>query len=438
MEMKKNKLLDRYAAAIKLLIIGAILLLLLIPTQMVRTLIGERQNRKNEVAKEITQKWGQTQYITGPILQVPFTRLVERQKKLYRETDYAYLLPENLNITGELRAEEKHRNIYRTVIYEGNFSMTGSFDPKNLTHLNIRESDWQLGSATMLLGLEDLTGIREQIYNKSDSQTHTFEAGVSSHTPIGSGLCHSIPIDLTKPIPFSISPRINGSNGIYFAPLGRVTTVHLTSNWTSPSFKGAFVTDTYQIDSSGFKANWKILDLNRNLPHVWKGNVERLNNRFSFGVELDEGVDLYQKTERSVKYAALILGLSFLSFFLFEIINSRSIHPVQYIFIGLVLVIFYSLLLSFAETVGFDMAYLISTSATIALIAIYSQSVLGTWQKAGVLAIILTSLYSFVYVILQLATYSLLFGSIGLFLFLGGVMLVSRRINWYETYSQKD
>jgi inner membrane protein len=429
--MKTNGFFTRYAAAFKLFVVGMIMLLLLIPTQMIRSLIGERQSRKNEVTREISRKWGRTQFVTGPVLQIPFEKLIEREKKLYRETDFVYLLPEMLDIDGKIQAEEKRRNIYKTVIYEADVKMQGHFDLSNIDDLNVNKSRLQWDRAKILLGIEDLGGIREQIVNTTSSGKVTFEAGVTSNTPVGNGLYHPIRLEGDSIVSYDFTVALNGSKGMYFSPVGKVTTTHLQSDWPAPSFQGSFVTDDYNLDTSGFSAHWKILDLNRSLPHAWTGDQTRIQGKYSYGVELDEGVDLYQKTERSVKYAALILGLSFLSFFLFEVLNGKSIHPVQYVFIGLTLVIFYSLLLSFAETIGFDGAYLISSLATILLISIYSVSILGTWKKALTLGAILVVLYGFIYVILQLATYSLLFGSIGLFLFLAAVMMISRKIDWY-------
>jgi inner membrane protein len=229
---------------------------------------------------------------------------------------------------------------------------------------------------------------------------------------------------------FSFKLNLNGSQNIQFVPVGRTTDISVKSTWTSPSFSGAFLPDVRDVTYRGFDASWKILDLNRGYPQSWLGNTYNVYSSAS-GVELLAGVDGYMKTTRSAKYALLIIALTFLVFFFAEISVKKKIHPVQYILVGLALVLFYALMISISEVAGFGLAYLIASIATIGLITLYAKSVLANNKMAWVQGAILAFLYLFIYIILQLEDYALLIGSVFLFLILATVMYVSRKIAWY-------
>jgi len=202
----------------------------------------------------------------------------------------------------------------------------------------------------------------------------------------------------------------------------------LTSNWQDPNFMGEFLPQQKQISKTGFDANWKVLEMNRPFSQEFK-SLPRLND-YSFGVDFMIPVDNYQQNERSAKYGYLVIALTFLLFFLLQTLSKINIHPFQYLLIGLALIIFYTLLLSFSEQVNFTIAYLISGLATVLLIALFSKSIMKTWKFPMFILASLSALYTFIFVIIQLESYALLVGSIGLFIILAAVMYVSRRIEW--------
>jgi inner membrane protein len=229
---------------------------------------------------------------------------------------------------------------------------------------------------------------------------------------------------------FSFSVELNGSQSLSFIPLGKQTDVQLTSTWSNPSFSGAFLPASRDINEKGFNASWKVLNLNRNFPQQWIGN-EYIVSESSFGVDFLLPVDHYQKNTRSAKYAIMFIGLTFVAFLLFELISKRKIHPVQYLLVGGALCVFYTLLVSFSEHIGFFWAYTISSVATIALISLYFNSIIGSARSTSLLSLMLVGLYLFLFTILQLQDYALLMGSIGLFAVISVVMYVSRRVDWY-------
>jgi len=231
---------------------------------------------------------------------------------------------------------------------------------------------------------------------------------------------------------FSLELNLNGSQGLNFIPLGRETNVNLASNWASPSFKGVFLPDSREVTDNGFKADWKVLHLNRNYPQEWAGNAPSSVGESAFGVELLIPVDEYQKSMRSIKYAIMLIALTFLIFFFVEVLNSRRIHPIQYILVGLALCIFYLLLLSISEHLNFNKAYIISSIATILLITAYTKTVFKSNRLTSLQSLVLVILYGFMYLLIQLEDYAILIGSIGLFIVLAIVMYISRKIDWYN------
>jgi inner membrane protein len=231
--------------------------------------------------------------------------------------------------------------------------------------------------------------------------------------------------------------ELDGSPQLQFLPLGRITNVELSSAWRDPSFCGAFLPDSHEISEDGFSAHWKVLDLNRSYPQRWQDTAYQ-TRASAFGVELMFPVDGYHKTSRTTKYAILFIALTFLSLFMTEILTRRRVHPVQYLLVGFALCVFYSLLLALMEHVGFGRAYLVSAAATVLLIGGYTRAVLGGWAMAALIGGIVTAIYAYLYVVLQLEDYALLMGSGGLFVALALVMYLTRRIDWYAVGHEKN
>jgi len=230
---------------------------------------------------------------------------------------------------------------------------------------------------------------------------------------------------------FSMNIDLKGSQYIDFVPLGKTTDVDLKSNWTTPSFSGTYLPDSREINTDGFTAHWNILHLNRNYPQSWIGSQYKVGSS-SFGTNLLLPVDNYKKSYRVAHYAILFLVFTFMVFFFVEVLNKVFIHPIQYLLVGIALVIFYTLLISFSEHIMFNIAYILSAILTLFLITGYTAAILKSRKIALLIFGILTLLYSFIFTIIQMEDYALLIGSIGLFLILGIVMYFSRKIDWYD------
>jgi inner membrane protein len=428
----------------KIFVIVAIGLLLLIPTSMIKTLIFERETTSQAAIREVSSKWGEEQTLSGPIVTVPFYRYVKQfsksdsTEKIVQIKDYIHFLPDELNIAGDIEPEKRHRGIYEIVVYNSSIDLSGVFNNIDFKDLNIPMENILFDKAFISIGISDLRGIEKQIDLTWDDRLYLFNPGTVTNNVLRSGINARIPIQVSDSAsyPFSFSLDLKGSQLLYFVPVGKVTNITMNSSWNNPSFNGAFLPDSRQVNDSGFSANWNVLHLNRNFPQMWIGSKQNISTS-SFGVDLLLPVDNYQKSMRSIKYAILFVSLTFMVFFFVEVLNKKFIHPIQYILVGLALVVFYSLLLSFSEHMRYNLAFIISALLTLLLIGGYVKAILKSMKLAQLITGILLILYGFIFVIIQLQDYSLLIGSIGIFLILGLVMYFSRKIDWYAINLEK-
>jgi inner membrane protein len=297
------------------------------------------------------------------------------------------------------------------------------------------------------LNIADSKGLNDEPKMNWNSQPLTLSPQVIDAHLVEEGLIAPVAMSSAsdlKNIQFSAEVNLNGSEQLLFTPIGKQTTVHLSSQWPHPSFTGSILPQTTQVKDSGFTATWKSLSHKRSFPQQWKDEAFTANQNYNpgstasplnigtaaFGADLFVPVNGYQKTMRSVKYAALCILLTFASFFIIEINNKKSVHPFQYGLIGLALILFYTLLLSFSEYIGFNASYAVASICTIGLIGWFVKGLLSSTRLAALLSTLLVLLYVYVFTILQLQDYSLLLGSVGLFITLAVIMHFSRKIQW--------
>ncbi len=431
---KVNSLI-KTSVTLKLITITILMLLLLIPASMVQSIIQERELMSAEVIKEVSSKWADAQQINGPVLTVPVTYEYLESGKLISMTKYWHILPENLNINGDVMPEKLKRGIYEVVVYKSNLNIEGDFkishqpDPENLKEIHYNK-------AFLTVGITDLRGIKNRIAFNWNGQPLPVDPGTKITDLIYSGITLRLPNlegQLNNIFKFNFTLDLQGSKNLSFIPLGNTTQVLLKSPWTSPSFNGNFLPANRDINNEGFTASWSVLQLNRNFAQSWIGSSPKTSmQEAAFGVDLILPLDDYQKSYRSAKYAAMTIALTFLIFFLVEIINKKKIHPFQYALVGLALCLFYTLIVSISEHSNFNIAYGISAVGIVAMITLYSFSVFNTKKLSLLLVATLSGIYGFLFVTLQLADYALLMGSIGLTLILAVTMYFTRNINWYK------
>ena len=423
-----------------------IALLLLIPTGMIKSIIYEREQTQREAIDEVSEKWGGAQTLQGPVLTIPYTRYVKEIDKatgketLVQITERLHVLPSKLDIQASVKPDRRHRGVYEIVVYNSALHVSGAFTKLDFKDLEAKGHSFKFNEATLNAGIDDLRGIEKQIELNWEGKKLPFNPGVSNQDIFYSGINSKVSISPTDDhlYRFSFDIELKGSQQLYFTPVGKETDVVLNSDWQTPKFDGAFLPDQHKTDKAGFKAHWNILNLNRNYPQSWTGSSYKLRDS-SFGVDLKLPVDNYQKSHRSIHYAILFIGLTFLVFFFIEIFQSSGIHPIQYILVGIALVVvFYTLLLSISEHIRFNYAFILSALATVALISLYVRAILRSLKMSLFIAGLLSMLYIFIFVIIQLEDLALLIGSIGVFIILGLVMYFSRKIDWYNIGQDKN
>lgn len=421
---------------LKIVFIGIIMLILLIPGGMIMSLINERCELMEGAQEEVARMWSNEQHITGPVVSIPYYREVkDSDGKTSREETSINILPETLTVDGSIACQQLRRGLYDTNVYNSEITLTGSFRiPDNLQSLR---DHIYMAFATVSVGISDLRGIEENIgidWNGKNLTTATdldnnfIETGVTAR------------IDLRewweKPgesVPFEIKLKLKGSAALYFAPVGDQTSIRLRSDCPTPSFIGNFLPSAREVTEQGFTAEWKVVAQNRNYGQVMMNNNYRIAQAVAeseLGVNLLIPVTQYQQATRSVKYGVLVILLTFIGVLFVEMTQRKNIHAFQYLLVGLGLVLFYSLLVSISEHLSFGLAYLVAAVMTTALITAYIYGAIRIRGTALCIGALLAILYTYVYVLLQLETYALLAGSIGLFVILAAVMRYSLKMEW--------
>ena len=449
--------LKRCATIFKMAGVAVLILLLLIPLSMVRSVLRERLGRRNEAVADITSSWGRDQKLVGPVLVVPYRYSVKSWKEqptaggkiekvevVDQVTANACFLPTNLTITGEVKPMQLRRGIYQTVVYTGNLEFAGQFAQPDFAKLRIKGEEVLWDDALVAFAIPDLRGVKQTLNLKWGEKTHPLAPGsklgaFQSGGQPQSGVFAAVGDvrDSGAPISFRLDLSLNGSGGLSFAPLGSQTTVKLSSSWPDPSFFGAFLPAERKVSRDGFAATWQVSYYGRNFPQQWTSQTAEPCLTPSgvesslFGVYFLSSIDAYRNTERAIKYGALFIVLIFAAFFLFEMLAALRIHPFQYTIVGAALCLFYLGLLSLSEFVPFGFAYLVAAGATTLLICFHSFKMLKSGGRTFIVAALLAGIYSFLYVALQLQDYALLLGTGGLFAVLALVIWFTRNIDWY-------
>jgi inner membrane protein len=429
----------RASVTVKLLFVGFLVLLLLIPMGMIESVIYERNHLYVAAKQDIMNAWGREQTIGGPILTLPYRSAYTDDKGIKRVRQaLAHLLPEKLSVRGHLDTQTRYRGIYQVPVYTANLKLSGRFAAPAIARLGINPRDVDWDEAYLSVAIADARGIKDPMTLHSNLSGGNFEPGgikvrgfdPQVIVPVTELNSSGVPSD----IQFEFQLKLSGTEKLAFLPVADRTEVLLTSTWPSPSFVGAYLPERRDIDAEGFTAKWKVLHLGRSYPGEWRDGeipAERIADS-AFGVNLFIPVSTYQKSTRAAKYAVLFIGLSFLAYFMFEIFGNLRLHPFQYLLVGFANCLFYLLLLSLSEHTSFILAYTLSAAASTTLVAGYSVSILGNRSKALTMLLLLTGLYTFLYVTLRAEQYAMLIGAIALFAILAAVMYLTRRLDWYR------
>lgn len=454
----------------RLFVIGFLILILQIPTFSLFGIINERQTLRQTAIQDVTSKWGKDQIVVGPRLLVPYIKRTGGDKpgdKIQELQKIATFLPEDLQITGTMATETRYRGLFQVPVYTTKLDLKGKFDPADFSPWGIKPEDVLWDKAELVVQISDPRAISDQVNLKWNNATLPFNPGLGKlyagepnlaadpvpvnpdatsrfygNSPAGLSSTTGIHVRLAKQIAekqassFTIPLELRGSEKLNFVPMGKLTQVSLTSNWANPSFQGGWLPEKPTVSAKGFEAKWQIPFLGRNFPQQWTDESpvsDSVIYQTRFGVDLYSPVDNYHMAERSIKYNFLFIILTFAVLWLFEITARLRVHPLQYLMVGVAMCLFYLLQLALSEHLGFHQAYVIASLAIVVLITSYTMSVLRAKRRGSLVGIMQVCLYSYLYVVLASQDYSLLLGSVGLFVFLAGVMYATRRVDWFNS-----
>lgn len=449
---------------IKLLFAVLIGAALIIPLVFVYALVNDRQGQSRIAQDSITAGWGSPQIVAGPVVVVPFkTTQVQNEevagKTVSRTVEVErllYISPISNTVTTALKPQERRKSIYRSVLFEANVAGKANFAlPPDLPRFGVTPERLEWDRAELRMGVSDSRGLTKGGRFTANGQPLSVEPGRGPGATSGQGFFAFLDWDGKAPLNADYAFSLRGSRSLSMVPRGGQTKWDVASTWPSPSFSGAFLPESRNISDKGFKASYTVDklalgqapvadedlgppmitdDLNGSYSSVNVMPVERaetINGQsLAVTVGLVEPVDLYSRVDRSVKYGFLFIGFTFLAFLMFDVVAGARVSAAEYLLTGAGLVLFFVLLLAFAEVIGFTAAYLLASAAIIGLLTAYSAAVLGSWRRAGFIGALLLGLYALLYVLLSLEAWSLLIGSVLLFVALAGVMYATRGVNW--------
>jgi len=419
----------QHSMTLKIILLAVMGLFLLIPLEMIKSIISERQQNSEKVRQEIAMQWAGKQNVSGPVLNIP-VRIIPGDEKAQPYKILFHIMPEALNVTGVVQTEKRHRSIYEAVVFNSNLGLSGEFIIPDIN--TDQKSEILREEAYFTVGISDNRGLKGGVVLKTGASAIDAVPGLMDTEVFSSGISFPFPLNENeKTLDFSLDLTLSGSEDLSFSPVGKTTRVSLGSSWTSPGFNGNFLPAERIIDDSGFKASWLITNLNRNFPQIWSGNGFRPAND-SFGVEFVLLADHYQKSLRSAKYGILFIALTFLALLFAEMAAGEILHIISYLLVSLALVLFFSLLNALSEHIGFNYAYIAAAASTITLIFFFLRKLVKNIKPVLLITGLLIFLYAFIYVLLTLNDYAYLAGNIGLFVMLAAMMAFSIKLRVFR------
>ncbi|YAF35956.1 cell envelope integrity protein CreD [Klebsiella pneumoniae] len=415
-------------------LIGCIVLLSL-PLMMVRELINERADYRSEVVDAIEQSTSGSQKLAGPLIAIPITETLtrmENQKEVnYQRSWVYYWLPESLAVTGKQTVESRRVGIYSGQVWHNVLQIKASFDPLRLAAL--RKTNIVLGQPLLVVSVGDARGIGAIHAPEVNGNVLSVEPGLGISGD-GAGIHMPMPAlaEDNKPLEIAFSLDLNGTGEFSLVPLGRNSGLQLTSNWPHPGFLGSFLPTQREVSAAGYRAHWQSSWFANDMGSYFKDDMEIPWSRLpAFSADVMSLADQYQLTDRATKYAILLIGLTFMAFFVFESLTRRPLHPMQYLLVGLSLVLFYLVLLALSEHIGFTAAWLAASLSGAVMNGIYLQAVLRGWRNSLLFVAALLLLDGVMWFLLHSEDSALLLGSGVLALALSVLMFLTRRVDWY-------
>ncbi|KVR69616.1 hypothetical protein WM06_19535 [Burkholderia cepacia] len=436
----------------KFVITALLALLILIPLQMVQSIVHERSAYRMDALQSIWSSYAGPQTVSGPVLVVPYTEVTRvrdetaaggaTKTSLRSETKRLLVFPKTLNVDGTLTTSVRYRGIHKALVYELTSRLTGTLALPDLKKLPQADGhvSFKVDSAYVAIGIGDIRGLTAQpdvriggarFDVEQGTRLDSLRQGVHANVDLAALAEAGAGAGAGAVVPFSIDLPLRGAESVAFAPVGDQNDFSLKSTWPHPSFDGAFLPNNRTVDARGFTGNWRVTSFNTKArEQIATGNGEGAIETAS--VSMIEPVNVYLQAERATKYGALFVMLTFASFFMYELVKRLRIHPIQYALVGLSLALFFLLLLSLSEHIAFAYAYLAASGACIGLLGFYLSFVLHSVKRGAVFSALLAVLYAALYGLLLSEDNALMLGSLLLFAILAGIMTLTRRVDWYS------
>jgi inner membrane protein len=427
----------------KVLGVGLLALLMTIPLMQVGGLVSERQQLRETAIAQIAQGWGGSQVLGGPVLTVPTQRPLTLSDSGPLQSGVPQwragsesLLADTLKVDAAMAVETRRYGIYAAPVFVSTVRLKAIWRAEDLAQYHqASTAQWQGGKAELRLPIGDLRGLQEVSDLRINGKPARFD---SSAERLGKWPNVVVPIDLdalgSQAIDVEISLKLAGTESLQLLPLARSTDVTMHAPWRDPSFTGAALPLEHQIDAQGFSAHWHLLDLNRSYGQHWTDGTDGMDQVLqasAFGVQLYQPVDVYQRNERAGKYGLLFIAMTFVAFFLFEVLKRLRVHPVQYLLVGAALATFYVVLLALSEQIGFGAAYALAAASVAIIVGGYAMAVLRARRAGLLLGGVLVLIYAMLYGLIAAEEYALLIGALVLLVVVALMMYLTRRIDWY-------
>lgn len=429
----------RRSMGVKLLVVCGLALVMTIPSFFVESLLSERTARAADVVKEISAHVGGQQTFLGPTLAIPYTLAADSKHGVY------LVFPARATAAVQTRTEERRRSLFKVPVFQADLKMNASFDLAGVPAAAPEGAQLDWNRAELILGVSDARGAQSDAIATIDGKSVTLApARISAEMPMNpeEGQLSTLTLfgtgvqDIARPgAQFAVTAalRFTGAQRLALLSYGKTTRLTMQGDWPSPGFDGGFLPVTRNVSKNGFSAEWSVPFIARGVGAEGTAGAMRSLDATALGVSFIEMADPYQSVTRSLKYLLLFLGLVFLSYFVFEVTTGKRVHPAQYVLVGIAQVIFYLLLLSFAERMGFDWGFLLAGGATVILLASNAGWIFGSrlqgFRSLGVFGL----LYTLIYLLLRLEDNALLVGTVASFLAVAAVMYFTRRIDWYSS-----
>ncbi|KIP74878.1 membrane protein [Vibrio alginolyticus] len=415
--------------------------LLQIPLSMVTGLISERSYRQDEVRNDIARSSSGEQRIIGPFIMVNYTETSYRDDKVQIKERRKFLLPSTFDMSANLDSFEKYRGIYRARLYKAQVALKGTFDADDLAALQ----GLDIENMSLVVGIEDSRGlIRLDDMTMASADIEVVPGTGLNQLPQGFHSALTLTdLNIEQPLAFDLNFLLQGMGQLQVTAIGSQTTVELSSAWAHPSFIGDYLPVSSEVSEDGFNAQWASNNFSTNIAQLFQSCLSsnhachELEQR-QMGVDLIDPVDHYLKSHRAVNYSLLVITLVFASFFLLELFQARPVHPVQYGFIGLALALFYLLLISMSEHLGFNWAYVVSAVASTGLLSVYVSGMLSNTKHGAIFGVCLLTLYGLLFGLLQAESYALVMGTLLCFAILSFTMVITRNIDWYARNKKEE